>query len=132
MMSETPKLATDIHVARCRATNCAVDGRALTCEGKVLGMRQRGLGTPPASITVDARGLTFIDSSGLVALMRARDAAADGGVAFRISEPSPARRRVAGLGEELLPATSDDADAKRSPGALEAARQSLGGTYPNT
>ena len=46
MISETPKLATDIHVARCRATNCAVDGRALTCEGKVLGMRQRGLGTP--------------------------------------------------------------------------------------
>jgi hypothetical protein len=46
MISKTPKLATDMHVARCGATNCAVDGSALTCKGKVLGMRQRGLGTP--------------------------------------------------------------------------------------
>jgi hypothetical protein len=59
-----------------------------------------GLGTRPESITVDARGLTFIDWSGLVA----RDAAADAGVAFRISEPPRTLRRVAELGgvEELL------------------------------
>ena len=65
------------------------------------------LATDPRSITVDASGLEFIDSSGLMALMRARDAAAEAGVAFRVSNPSPALRRIAdacGL-EDLL---SDD------------------------
>jgi anti-anti-sigma factor len=59
----------------------------------------------PRSVTVDAHGLTFIDSSGLLALLRAQEAAAEAGVAFRISEPSPALRRlveVAGV-EDLLP-----------------------------
>lgn len=61
--------------------------------------------THPESITVDARDLTFIDSSGLMALLRARDAAAEAGVAFRISDPSPALRRLAELGgvDDLLP-----------------------------
>jgi anti-anti-sigma factor len=51
----------------------------------------------PASITVEARGLTFIDSSGLAALMRAREAADEAGAAFRVSEPSPALRRIVGI-----------------------------------
>jgi anti-anti-sigma factor len=58
----------------------------------------------PVSITVEARGLTFVDSSGLMALARARDAATEAGVTFRISEPSPPLRRIAeicGL-EDLL------------------------------
>jgi anti-anti-sigma factor len=38
--------------------------------------------------------LTFIDSSGLAALMRAREAADEAGAAFRVSEPSPALRRI--------------------------------------
>jgi anti-sigma B factor antagonist len=62
------------------------------------------LAAKPNSITVDARGLEFIDSSGLMALVRARDAAAEAGVAFRVSEPSLAVRRIAevtGL-EDLL------------------------------
>jgi anti-sigma B factor antagonist len=46
------------------------------------------------SITVEARGLTFIDSSGLAALMRARAAADDAGATFRVSEPSPALRHI--------------------------------------
>jgi len=62
------------------------------------------LETHPRSLTVDAYGLTFIDSSGLKALLHARAAATDAGVAFRVSEPSPWLRRIAeitGL-EDLL------------------------------
>lgn len=49
----------------------------------------------PTSIAIDAGGLSFIDSSGLMALLRARDAAVDAGVAFEVREPSPALRRIA-------------------------------------
>ncbi len=49
----------------------------------------------PTSITIDAGGLSFIDSSGLMALLRARDAAVDAGVAFEVRQPSPALRRIA-------------------------------------
>ena len=48
-------------------------------------------------IGIDANGLTFIDSSGLMALVRARDAATESGVAFRVSEPSPPLCRIAGI-----------------------------------
>jgi anti-anti-sigma factor len=57
------------------------------------------------SITLHAGGLEFIDSSGLLALLRARDAVTEAGVEFRISDPSPALRRIVeatGL-EDLLP-----------------------------
>jgi anti-anti-sigma factor len=53
------------------------------------------LETHPRSLTVDAHGLTFIDSSGLKALLNARAAATDAAVAFRVSEPSPWLRRIA-------------------------------------
>jgi anti-sigma B factor antagonist len=53
------------------------------------------LATHPRSLIVDAYGLTFIDSSGLKALLHARAAATDAGVAFRVSEPSPALRWMA-------------------------------------
>jgi anti-anti-sigma factor len=43
----------------------------------------------PLSITVDASCLEFIDSSGLMALVRARDAAAEAGVAFRVRARRP-------------------------------------------
>src|SRR5262245_30164794 len=43
----------------------------------------------PMSITIDSRGLTFVHSSGLMALARARDAATEAGATFRVSEPSP-------------------------------------------
>jgi anti-sigma B factor antagonist len=52
------------------------------------------LGTRPRSVTVEARGLTFIDSSGLQALMRAREAADEAGVVLQVREPSPALRRL--------------------------------------
>jgi anti-sigma B factor antagonist len=58
------------------------------------------------SITVDASGLEFVDSAGLQALLQAREAAGEAGVAFRVSDPSPALRRVvelSGLEGLLLP-----------------------------
>jgi anti-anti-sigma factor len=51
--------------------------------------------TRDRSITIDAHGPNFTDSSGLAALLRARAAAAEVAVAFRVSEPSPELRRVA-------------------------------------
>jgi anti-anti-sigma factor len=62
------------------------------------------LAARPKSIVLEARGLTFTDSSGLMALVRARDAANATGVEFRIDQPSPALRRIAelsGLGDLL-------------------------------
>jgi anti-anti-sigma factor len=62
------------------------------------------LAAHPLSIAVDVRGLTFIDSSGLVALLRARDAAAEARVPLRVIKPSPAVRQLveyAGV-EELV------------------------------
>jgi anti-sigma B factor antagonist len=52
------------------------------------------LATKPPSLTVEARGLIFIDVSGLRALVRAREAADEAGVTFRVREPSPALRRI--------------------------------------
>jgi anti-anti-sigma factor len=48
----------------------------------------------PGSIAIDTRGLTFLDSSGLRSLLVAWTAAEEAGVAFRISQPSPALRRM--------------------------------------
>jgi anti-anti-sigma factor len=56
---------------------------------------EEALGVHPAFVAVDARGLTFVDASGLAALLRARRAASEAGVAFRITDASPALRRVA-------------------------------------
>jgi anti-sigma B factor antagonist len=59
----------------------------------------------PTSIAVDARGLRFMDSSGLRSMLIARAAAEDAGVRFRITQPSPAVRRLVertGLRNPLL------------------------------
>jgi anti-anti-sigma factor len=58
----------------------------------------------PLSVAVDARGVTFIDSAGLLALVPARDAATEAGVAFRVIKPSAALRHLAELAgvEDLL------------------------------
>jgi anti-sigma B factor antagonist len=55
------------------------------------------LAADPKAVTIDAGGLEFIDSSGLQALLHARDAANEAGVAFRVSDPSPAVRRILAL-----------------------------------
>ena len=52
------------------------------------------LAANPKALTIDAGGLQFIDPSGLQALLHARDAATEAGVAFRVSDPSPALRRM--------------------------------------
>jgi anti-anti-sigma factor len=52
----------------------------------------------PRSIAIDARGVTFVDSSGMGALLSVRHAiATEAGLAFRIIDPSPALRRTAEL-----------------------------------
>jgi anti-sigma B factor antagonist len=48
----------------------------------------------PRSLAINASGLTFLDSSGLRSLLLARAAADQAGVAFRISQPSAALRRL--------------------------------------
>jgi anti-anti-sigma factor len=62
------------------------------------------LGAHPKAVAIDAGGLEFIDSSGLQALLRARDAATQAGVVFHVRDPSPALRRILELFgvEELL------------------------------
>jgi anti-anti-sigma factor len=72
------------------------------------------LAASPRSITLNARGLTFIDSAGLQALLQARAAATDAGTAFRVSEPSAALRRIAEMTgiEDLL---EDAPDAEPPP-----------------
>jgi anti-anti-sigma factor len=55
------------------------------------------LAAGPRAITVDASGLEFVDSAGLMALVRAREAAIEAGVQFRVSDPSPELRRIAEL-----------------------------------
>ena len=64
------------------------------------------LDTKPRSVTVDAHGVTFTDSSGLSALLRARGLAFVDQVAFRIKHPPPQLRRlveVTGTKDLLLP-----------------------------
>jgi anti-anti-sigma factor len=63
------------------------------------------LGARPESIAIDAGALTFVDSSGLAALLRARHLVTEAGVGFRLSAASPAVRRVAEVAgfEALLP-----------------------------
>jgi anti-anti-sigma factor len=65
----------------------------------------QALAASPQSVTIDASGLEFIDSLGLQALMRARQAATEAGVAFRVSAASAAFRRIVELTgvEGLLP-----------------------------
>jgi anti-anti-sigma factor len=62
------------------------------------------LDSQPRSIVVDATGLAFIDSAGLMAVWRARDAAHAAGVAFPVGNAThPVRRVVELLGlEDLL------------------------------
>jgi anti-sigma B factor antagonist len=62
------------------------------------------LAATPRTITIETSALEFIDSSGLMALIRARDAAVESGLGFHIRDPSPALRRMAELSglEELL------------------------------
>jgi anti-sigma B factor antagonist len=64
------------------------------------------LDTKPRSVTVDAQAVTFTDSSGLSALLRARGMAFVDQVAFRLRDPSPRLRRlveVSGTKDLLLP-----------------------------
>lgn len=64
------------------------------------------LDAKPRSITVDANAVTYMDSSGLSALLRAHGLAFVDHVAFRIRDPSPQLRRLVettGTTDLLLP-----------------------------
>ncbi len=59
----------------------------------------------PAAITLEASEVVLLDSSGFAALLRARSRAREARVALRVTEPSPALRRltdIAGVGDEFL------------------------------
>jgi anti-anti-sigma factor len=62
------------------------------------GQIEDALASHPESVTVDASELTYLDSSGFGALMRARARAKEAEVPFRVVDPSPALRRVADVG----------------------------------
>jgi anti-sigma B factor antagonist len=64
------------------------------------------LDTKPRSVTVDAHAVTFTDSTGLSALLRAHGLAFVDRVDFRIRDPSPRLRQlveVSGTKDLLLP-----------------------------
>jgi anti-sigma B factor antagonist len=64
------------------------------------------LDTKPRSVTVDAHAVTFTDSTGLSALLRAHGLAFVDRVDFRIRDPSPRLRElveVSGTKDLLLP-----------------------------
>jgi anti-anti-sigma factor len=48
----------------------------------------------PGTIAIDARGLTYTDSSGLRSLLLARESAQEAGASFRIDNPSPELRHL--------------------------------------
>jgi anti-anti-sigma factor len=78
------------------------------------------LDTKPRSVTVDAHAVTFTDSSGLSALLRARGLAFVDQVVFRISDPSPRLRgSLSRLGSRTCCCPTSDprgaGDARRSP-----------------
>jgi anti-anti-sigma factor len=101
--------ADDLHVKAKQdrtGTTIILEGEFdMTGTGCFWGFFSEALAASPRSITLNAAGVTFIDSSGLMALHRARTAADEAGVAFRITEASPELRRTAQAGgaEDLLP-----------------------------
>ena len=111
-MSDQPQpsprdvLGVEVKYDRTEATIVLVGEFDMTGTEPFWGTVDEVLATRPESVVVQAHRLTFIDSSGLMALVRARDAATAARVAFRVDQPSPAVRRIAeisGLGD-LLPA----------------------------
>jgi anti-anti-sigma factor len=83
-------------------------------------------GASPRSVVVDASGLEFGDSTGSIAIVRARDAATEVGVGVHVTSSSEALRRIAGYAgstTSCLRVTAPEAEAapgKRRPGAAGA------------
>jgi stage II sporulation protein AA (anti-sigma F factor antagonist) len=73
----------------------------------LLEVRQALTRTGPEAVDLELHGLSFVDSSGLQALLAARDEIVDAGVRFRVASISALAARVveiAGLGHVLSPA----------------------------
>ena len=84
------------------------------------------LGRHPTSIAIDARGLSFMDSSGLRSMLIACSAAEEAGVPFRI-QPSRAVRRLierTGLLNRLL------GEERPAPGPRKEGAQGRRGFWP--
>ncbi|MGN9908663.1 STAS domain-containing protein [Phytohabitans sp. LJ34] len=61
----------------------------------------------PASLTVDLGGVTFLDSTGLSALVYAHQRAGDEGIHFRVADPQPQVRRLLEV-TGLLPVLTEE------------------------
>ncbi len=76
------------------------DGRRVVVTGEVDPLTAPALETilvqalPTSRLTVDLAGVTFLDSSGLRAIVAANARCAEDGTAFVIAQPSDVARRV--------------------------------------
>ena len=102
-MSESPEPSDDeileIEARQDRAGTTLVLTGELDMSGtsRFWAFISEALASAPRSITVDASGLEFVDSAGLMALVRAHETAAEAGVALRVRDASPALRYIAEL-----------------------------------
>jgi anti-sigma B factor antagonist len=78
--------APDIEVSRDRTvTTLRLMGELdMTGTERFWSFLSEALAAKPRSVTIDAHGLKFIDSAGLMALVRARDAIVEAGVGFHV------------------------------------------------
>jgi anti-sigma B factor antagonist len=105
--SPAEQLRVDARYDAAGATITVVGELEETTAERFVACVLEALDTKPRSITVDAHGVTFTDSSGLSALLHARGLAFVDRVAFRVRGPSPQLRRlieVSGTEDLLLPA----------------------------
>lgn len=96
-MDWTGSLAIQTHTLDGTAT-LAVSGELdLATRDRLLGALERLEADGEDDITVDLKGLAFIDATGLHALVGARDAARMRGMTLEFRNPSPAVRRLLSL-----------------------------------
>jgi anti-anti-sigma factor len=89
-------LQIEAHYDATRATLTLVGEFDMTGTEVFWAHVREAIETHPGSIIINARGLEFIDSSGLQALIRARDAV-EAGIRFRVTDPSPRLQRIVDL-----------------------------------
>jgi anti-sigma B factor antagonist len=81
------------------------------CVDRVRMLLAEAVGQRPDSIVVDLAGLSFIDSTGLGALIFGFQRARDEGIAFRLGRPSAMVRQVLAVSGllEIVPVTDHPA-----------------------
>jgi anti-anti-sigma factor len=84
-----------VHPGEDATTRLAVTGELDLATAAELGEHvRRVVGDRPAQLVVDLAGVTFCDSSGIEALLRACAAATERGIAFRVVNPGRVTRRA--------------------------------------